>query len=57
MPRWPVDAKEFSVSVTRNVRCDTSCTYVPKPILAKLGNPKRILFVIRGDKVLVTRED
>ena len=54
MPRWPIDAKEFDVSVTRNVKCDTSYSYIPKPILAKLGNPKRLRFVIQGDKIFVT---
>lgn len=57
MPRWPMDATEFDVSVTRNVKCDTSYSYVPKPILVKLGGPKRIRFVIRGDEILVTRTD
>ena len=54
MPRWPIDAKEFDVSVTRNVKCNTSYPYIPKPILAKLGNPKRLRFVIQGDKIFVT---
>ena len=55
MPKWPIDAKEFDVSVIRNVKCDTSYSYIPKPILAKLGDPKRLRFVIQGNKVIVTR--
>lgn len=54
MPKWPVNAKEFEVSIIRNVKCDTSYSYIPKPILAKIGNPKRLKFVIHGDKVQVT---
>ena len=57
MPKWPIDAKEFEVSVMRNVQRDTSYSYIPKPILAKLGDPKRLLFVIRGDKIIVTRRE
>lgn len=55
MPRWPIDAKEFNVSIIRNVKRDTSYSYIPKPILAKLGNPKGLTFVIEDDKILVTR--
>ena len=57
MPKWPIEAKEFEVSVMRNVQRDTSYSYIPKPILAKLGDPKRLLFVIRGDKIIVTRRE
>ena len=57
MPRWPADTKKFKVSITRNVKRDTSYSYIPKPILAMLGNPKGLQFVIQGDKILVTRQD
>ena len=36
-----------------NVKCDTNDSYTPKPILAKIDNPKRLKFVINGDKVQV----
>ena len=57
MPRWPANAKKFKVSIIHNVQRDTSYSYIPKPILAKLGNPKGLQFVIRGDKIIVTRPD
>ena len=49
--------KKFNVSIIYNVKRDTSYSYIPKPILAKLGNPKGLQFVIQGDKILVTRPD
>ena len=32
-------AKEFTVSVTRNAACKTSCSYIPKPVPEMLGSP------------------
>ena len=55
MPKWPDGAKDFTVSVIPNVKCDTS--YIPKPILNKLGNPRKIRFSIRGDSVVVEGQD
>ena len=57
MTKWAADAKEFRVSITHNVKRLTSYIYVPKPILTKLGNPKRLKFVIEGGKILVTGSD
>ena len=57
MTKWPADAREFRVSITHNVQRGTSYSYIPKPILAKLGNPEGLRFVIQGDKILVTRPD
>ena len=57
MTKWAADATEFKVSITHNVRRGTSYSYIPKPILAKLGNPEGLLFVIRGNEILVTRPD
>ncbi len=51
MPKWKEDAKEFSVSVTYNDEKGSQIR-VPKPILEKLGNPKKIRFVIgKNDKI------
>ena len=57
MPKWAADAKEFRVSITHNVQRCTSYSYIPKPILAKLGNPKRLKFIIQGDDILATSSD
>ena len=57
MTKWAADAKEFRVSITHNVQRGTGYSYIPKPILAKLGNPKGLKFVIRGDEILVTSPD
>ena len=57
MTKWAADATEFRVSIIHNVRRGTSYSYIPKPILAKLGNPEGLLFVIRGNEILVTRPD
>ena len=57
MTIWPKDATEFVVSVIRNRQRDTSYSYIPKPVLAKLGNPEALMFVFRGDDILVLRPD
>ncbi len=57
MTKWAANAKEFRVSITHNVKRCTSYNYIPKPILAKLGNPKGLKFVIQDDKILVTGSD
>ena len=57
MPKWAANATEFKVSITHNVKRGTSYSYIPKPILAKLGNPEGLKFVIEGDKILLMRPD
>ena len=32
-----------------------SAVYIPKPILAKLGNPSGLRFIIRGEDIVVCR--
>ena len=56
MTMWAKDATEFSVSVTRNVKSKTSYSYIPKPILDRLGTPKRIMFVLQ-DGLIVVKAD
>ena len=51
------DATEFMVSITCNVRRGTGYSYIPAPVLAKLGNPEGLRFVIRGNEILLTRPD
>ena len=53
MTKWAKDAKEFTVSVTRNVACKTSYSYIPKPVLDMLGSPKRITFAIQDGLIVV----
>lgn len=48
MTKWAKDATEFAVSVTRKNKLKTSYSYIPKPILDRLGTSKRITFVFQG---------
>ncbi len=57
MGTWRKDATEFTVSVIRNRQRQTSYSYIPKPVLNKLGNPDGLKFVFRGDDILVVRPD
>ena len=45
------------MSITRNRQRGTSYSYIPKPILAKLGNPSGLKFIIRGKDIVVCRPD
>ena len=57
MSRWREGATEFNVSVIPNVRCGTSYSYIPKPILGMLGNPSGLKFIIRGEDIIVDSRD
>ena len=57
MGTWRKDATEFTVSVIRNRQRQTSYSYIPKPVLDRLGNPDGLKFVFRGDDILVVRPD
>lgn len=52
MPKWKKDAKEFVVGVTHHETRGHQ-TYVPKPVMEKLGNPHALKFVITDHKVEV----
>ena len=52
MPRWKKDAKEFVVSVTHHGTRGHQ-TYVPKPVMEKLGNPDALRFVMINRRVEV----
>ncbi len=52
MPRWKKDATEFVVSVSYEEKRGYQ-TYVPKPIMEKMGNPKFIKYVVKGKQILV----
>ena len=53
MTTWSKDATDFTVSVTRNVASRTSYSYIPKPVLNLLGDPRHLTFKIRDGQVLV----
>ena len=57
MTSWSKDATEFAVSVSFIVGAGSSYGCVPKPILAKLGNPKAIRYKIQGGQVIVSNAD
>lgn len=52
MTKWNKEETEFEVSVTYSDNKGSKVN-MPKPILTKLGNPKKIRFVIEGMKILV----
>lgn len=54
MTSWAKDATEFTVSVTRNVASKTSYSYIPRPVLFLLGDPRHLTFRIRDGQVIVT---
>ena len=54
---WAKSAIEFVVSVSFITGAGSSYGCVPKPVLAKLGNPKRIRYTIQSDRVLVSNAD
>ena len=45
------DTKKFNVSITHNVKRDIS--YIPKPILDKIDNPKGLGFARQDYKILL----
>ena len=54
MGTWSKDATKFVVSVSYIPRAGSSYGCIPKPILAKLGDPKSIRYEIHGSKVTVS---
>ena len=53
MPIWKPGTKEFVMSVIDDKLAKSRRINVPPPVMEKLGNPARIKFVIRGEKVMV----
>lgn len=56
MPKWKKDAKEFEVNVHYSDDKGTQIR-IPKPLLGKMGNPDKIKFVIKKDKIEVESSD
>ena len=50
MPKWKKDQTEFTVSVTYHEHRGYQ-TYVPRPIMEMVGNPKAIKFIIKNRKI------
>ena len=52
MPKWKKDAREFTVGVSFHEVRGYAAT-IPKPVAEHLGNPERVTFVIRRERVEV----
>ncbi|MDN5847779.1 MAG: hypothetical protein L0H53_16060 [Candidatus Nitrosocosmicus sp.] len=50
MPKWKNDAKEFEVGINY-VEGRGYSSSIPKPIIEKLGNPKRLKFVVNDNDI------
>jgi hypothetical protein len=48
MPKWKKDETEFTVSVTYHKHRGYQ-SYIPKPIIEKLGNPDSLKFVVKDN--------
>ncbi|MBA4719427.1 MAG: hypothetical protein HRO68_10180 [Nitrosopumilus sp.] len=55
MTRWKKDETEFTVSLNLDETRGAICI-VPKPVVEKLGNPKRIKFVIQDKNIIVNSD-
>ena len=54
---WAKGTTVFVVGITHNVQRCTSYSYIPKPILKMLGNPKKLRFTIKDGSVVVDGVD
>lgn len=52
MTRWSKDETKFTVSINYDEK-KGSVIRIPKPILAKLGKPKMITFVIEQGEIKI----
>ena len=52
MPKWKEDAKQFTVGVNYSAVRGYQAT-IPKPVMARLGNPDRLTFEVKRAKVEV----
>jgi hypothetical protein len=52
MPKWKKDETEFTVSVTYHKHRGYQ-SYIPKPIIEKLGNPESLKFRVNEDNEVV----
>ena len=57
MPKWKEGATEFTVGVGYSENRGYACT-IPRPIIEALGEPDRITFMIKGERVeIVSAKD
>ena len=54
MTRWKTGETEFVMAVNHNKKNGSSVSRIPQPLLSRLGNPKKIKFVIENDKIVMT---
>lgn len=57
MGLWAKNATKFVVSVSFIEGAGSSYSCIPKPVLAKLGNPKAVRYDIEGDRITVSNAD
>jgi hypothetical protein len=57
MPKWKEGSTEFTVSVGYSEKRGYACT-IPRPVIEALGEPERIIFVVKRKKIeIVPAED
>ena len=56
VPKWKKGEKEFKVSITYHQRRGCQ-TYLPRPIVERLGNPKTIRFIVKKKGIEVESGD
>ena len=54
MPKWSKDAKVFEVAINYSDSRGYQ-TIIPRPVMEKLGESKRVRFIIKGEKVEVEK--
>lgn len=52
MPKWKKGETRFTVGVNHHIKRGYQAC-IPKPIVKLLSNPKKMTFVIEGNKILV----
>jgi hypothetical protein len=53
MTRWKKDAKEFEVTVSYEEKRGYQ-SYIPKPIMALLGNPRSLKYTVKRNKIEIS---
>ena len=56
VPKWKKGEKEFKVSITYHQHRGCQ-TYLPKPVVEILGNPKTIRFIVKKNEIAVESGD
>jgi hypothetical protein len=56
VPKWKKGEKEFKVSITYHQHRGCQ-TYLPKPVVEMLGNPKTIRFIVKNRGIEVESGD